>query len=102
RSPAGGGAGAVPVVPYGGPTALVERAMQALIEEHELRFDYIVLTELWPLDVTEIADSVARTGRLVVVEENVAEFGIGSAVIAAVAPRGAPPLTSRPLRRPQR
>ena len=83
--PAGGGAADVTLVTYGGTTALAERAMQTLIEEHELRFDFIVLTQLWPLDVTEVARSVARTGRLVVVEENVADFGIGSAVIAAVA-----------------
>jgi 2-oxoisovalerate dehydrogenase E1 component len=77
----------VTVVTYGGTTALAEQAMQRLVEEHELRFDYIILTQLWPLDVTEIAASVERTGRLIVVEESVADFSVGAAVIAAVAQR---------------
>jgi pyruvate/2-oxoglutarate/acetoin dehydrogenase E1 component len=79
------GAADVTVVTYGGTTALAEKAMQTLLEEHELRFDYVILTQLWPLDVSEIAASVRRTGRLVVIEESVADFSVGSAVIAAVA-----------------
>jgi 2-oxoisovalerate dehydrogenase E1 component len=93
--PAGGGAADVTIVTYGGTTGLVERAMHTLVEQHELRFDYFVLTELWPLDVTEIAASVERTRRLVVIEESVAAFGIGSAVIAAVAQQLSTPFTSR-------
>jgi 2-oxoisovalerate dehydrogenase E1 component len=94
-TPAGGGAADVTLVTYGGTTALVERAMHALIEQHELRFDYVILTELWPLDVTEIVASVQRTRRLVVVEENVAAFGVGAAVIAAVAQQLSTPFTCR-------
>jgi 2-oxoisovalerate dehydrogenase E1 component len=75
----------VTVVTYGGMTRVAEPAMQQLIEEEELSFDYIVLTQLWPLDVTEIVDSVRSTRRLVVVEENTPEFGVASAVIASVA-----------------
>ena len=59
--------------------------METLVEEQELRFDYVILTQLWPLDVAEIAASVRRTGRLVVIEESVAAFGVAAAVIAAVA-----------------
>jgi len=93
--PAGGGEADVTLVTYGGTTALVERAMRTLIEQQELRFDYIVLTELWPLDPTEIVASVKRTGRLVVVEENVVDFGIGAAVIAAVAQQLSRPFACR-------
>jgi 2-oxoisovalerate dehydrogenase E1 component len=85
----------VTVVTYGGTTAMVERAMQTLVEDHELRFDYIVLTQLWPLDVSEIVASVRRTGRLLVVEESVAAFGIASAVIAAAAQQMSGPFLSR-------
>jgi pyruvate/2-oxoglutarate/acetoin dehydrogenase E1 component len=42
---------------------------------------------LWPLDITPILQSVLRTRRLVVVEENVPEYGVGAAVIAAIAQR---------------
>src|SRR5439155_19185428 len=73
------------VVTYGGMTTVAEPAMQRLLVEDERAFDYLVLTQLWPLDVSEVVASVRRTGRLVVVEENVADFGVGSAVVAAVA-----------------
>jgi 2-oxoisovalerate dehydrogenase E1 component len=75
----------VTVVTYGGMTQVAEPAMQRLLEEQEWCFDYVVLTQLWPLDVTAVAESVRRTRRLVVVEENAPDFGVGSAVIAAVA-----------------
>jgi 2-oxoisovalerate dehydrogenase E1 component len=83
--PAGGMPADVTVVVCGGMTGVTEQAMQRLLVEDELSFDYVVLTQLWPLDVTEIIASVRKTRRLVVVEENVPEFGVGSAVIAAVA-----------------
>lgn len=81
----------VTLVTYGGMTGPVETAMRELIESDELTFDYVVLTQLWPLDVSAVVDSVRRTGRLVVVEENVADYGVSAAVVAAVAdelPRG--------------
>jgi pyruvate dehydrogenase E1 component beta subunit len=77
----------VTVVTYGGMTGVAEAAMQQLLEDEELSFDYFVLTQLWPLDVTEVAESVRNTRRLVVVEENVPEYGVGAAVIAGVAQR---------------
>jgi 2-oxoisovalerate dehydrogenase E1 component len=81
----------VTVVTYGGMTPVVESAMTELLIGHELSFDYIVLTQLWPLDVAAVVESVRRTGRLVVVEEIEPVFGVSSAVIAGVAqelPRG--------------
>ena len=75
----------VTLVTYGGMTLLCEEAMRQLIAAEELRFDYVILTQLWPLDVTEVLASVGRSRRLVVVEESVATFGIGAAVVAAVA-----------------
>jgi 2-oxoisovalerate dehydrogenase E1 component len=83
--PARGAKPDVTVVTYGGMTGPTEAAMQKLIEEDELSFDYFVLTQLWPLDVSAITDSVRRTRRLVVIEDSTAEFGVGSAVIAGVA-----------------
>jgi pyruvate/2-oxoglutarate/acetoin dehydrogenase E1 component len=38
-----------------------------------------------PFDVRPVLESVARTGKLVVVEEGAAHFDLGSEVIAAVA-----------------
>jgi pyruvate/2-oxoglutarate/acetoin dehydrogenase E1 component len=75
----------VTIVTYGGMTGTAEAAMHKLLVEQEFSFDYIILTQLWPLDVTEIVASVQRTRRLLVVEENVPDFNLGAAVIAAVA-----------------
>jgi pyruvate dehydrogenase E1 component beta subunit/2-oxoisovalerate dehydrogenase E1 component len=86
-APRGGEKPDVTLVTYGGTTGLAERALHKLLEEQELSFDYFILTQLWPLDVTEIAVSAAQTRRLVVVEENAPHYGVGPAVIAAVAQR---------------
>ena len=83
--PQGGRQADVTVVTYGGMTGAAEAAMQDLLEDEELSFDYLVLTQLWPLDVYGIVESVRTTKRLVVVEENVSEYGVASSVIAAVA-----------------
>lgn len=82
--PVGSQAADVTLVTYGGTTTICESAMQALIEQNELRFDYFVLTQLWPLRLEAIIDSVRRTKRLVVVEEGQADFGMAAAVISCV------------------
>jgi 2-oxoisovalerate dehydrogenase E1 component len=85
----------VTVVTYGGSAEVAERAMRQLIETEELRFEYIILTQLWPLEIDEVLDSVRRTGRLVVVEENHPAYSVGAAVIAEVAQRHAGRLACR-------
>ena len=88
--PSGNGSADVTLVTYGGMTPACEAAMQRAIEELELRFDYIVLTQLWPLDLDAVVASAKRTRRLVVVEESAAEFGVGSAVVSAAAQQVTP------------
>jgi pyruvate dehydrogenase E1 component beta subunit len=85
--PDDGEASDVTLVTYGGMTIASESAMKRMVEQEELRFDYFVLTQLWPQRLEHVVESARRTGRLVVVEENVADFGIGAAVISAVAQR---------------
>jgi 2-oxoisovalerate dehydrogenase E1 component len=74
----------VTLVTYGGITDLVEAALEQLVLEEELDFDYFVLSQLSPLYVGEIAESVGRTGRIVTVEEGDLACGIGSEVVARV------------------
>jgi 2-oxoisovalerate dehydrogenase E1 component len=83
--PASGRKPDVTLVTYSGSTGLVESAMCRLIVEQELSFEYVVLTQLWPLDATDVLASVQRTQRLVIVEETEPQFGVGAALIAAVA-----------------
>jgi pyruvate/2-oxoglutarate/acetoin dehydrogenase E1 component len=59
--------------------------MRELILQDELRFEYIILTQLWPLHAGLVVASAHRTRRLVIVEESVATFGLSAALAAAVA-----------------
>jgi pyruvate/2-oxoglutarate/acetoin dehydrogenase E1 component len=93
--PAGGHQADVTLVTYGGMVAACEEAMQLLILDDELRFDFVVLTQLWPLTDDEIVSSVRRTGRLVVAEEGVSDFGVGAGLIASVAQKLEKPFLSR-------
>ncbi len=74
----------VTVVTYGGLTDQVEAAMTEMIVEDELDFEYFILTQLHPLHVDDVAASVRRTRKLLVVEEGPAGFGVGSEVVAQV------------------
>jgi pyruvate/2-oxoglutarate/acetoin dehydrogenase E1 component len=75
----------VTVVTYGGTAPIVEEAMRELILQDELRFEYIILTQLWPLHAAPIVAAAHRTRHLVIVEESVATFGLSAALAAAVA-----------------
>jgi 2-oxoisovalerate dehydrogenase E1 component len=95
--PADGRAGDVTLVTHGGMLDVAEIAMRELLLADELRFELIVLTQLWPLLCDEIVASVGRTGRLCVLEESPAPYGVGSAVIAAVAESTRRPFRARAL-----
>ena len=83
--PANNATADVTIVTYGGLTELVESMMQKLIYEEELRFDYFIITQISPLEVDNIVQSVLRTRKLVVAEENVPQYGFGDAVISRLA-----------------
>jgi 2-oxoisovalerate dehydrogenase E1 component len=75
----------ITIVTYGGAAELVENAIRTLVEQDELHVDYLILTQLWPLEASEVIQSVKRSGRLVVVEEGVSDFGVGAAITTQVA-----------------
>jgi 2-oxoisovalerate dehydrogenase E1 component len=77
--------GDVTLVTYGGTAGIVEQAMRHLVEEEELRFELIILTQIWPLEAEEVITSVQRTRRLVVVEEGNSDYGVGGALAGLVA-----------------
>lgn len=84
-TPVGAHGADLTLVTYGGMVDICEQAMRRLILDDELRFDFIVLTQLWPLTDEEVVSSVRQTGRLVVVEEGVSTYGVGAALIASAA-----------------
>lgn len=60
--------------------------------------EVIDLRSIVPLDRAAIADSVAKTGRLVVVDEDYLSFGLSGEVIASVVERDPSALRSAPVR----
>ena len=74
----------VTVVTYGAMTDMVEDAILRSFEADEVICEYIVPSQLSPLRIEPIADSVRRTGRLLVVEEGTRPWGFGSELIARI------------------
>ena len=89
----------VTVVAFGRMSGLAERAAAALAEREEILAELVFPLCVSPLDIEVIQESVARTGRLLVVEEGAAGFDLASEVIAgvAIAYRGDVPLRARRL-----
>ncbi len=74
----------VTVVTYGAMTDIVEDAILRSFEEDEVICEYLVPAQLSPLRLEPIADSVRRTGRLLVVEEGTGPWGFGSELVARI------------------
>jgi 2-oxoisovalerate dehydrogenase E1 component len=81
------GKAAVTVVCYGGMLPDVEKAVEALFDEHEVACEVVCPVQLYPLNPAAIAESVARTGRLVLVEEGQGFAAFGSEVVSQLVER---------------
>ncbi len=77
----------VTVVTWGAMTHDVLRAAEQLSLE-KIGCDVLDLATLSPIDHGSILDSVARTGRLVIVHEAARNCGVGAEIAATVAERG--------------
>jgi 2-oxoisovalerate dehydrogenase E1 component len=73
------------MVGVGGASLEVEQAMLTLFEEEEILTELFLPTQLYPLDVSFLLESVSATGRLLVVEEGQGFASIGSEILAQVA-----------------
>lgn len=73
----------VTVVTWGRMVREVERGLEEMADE--ISVDLIDLRTLVPLDVETIVESVARTGRCLVVHEAVERFGPGGEIVARIA-----------------
>ncbi len=82
---------------YGYMAALARAAMLELAYEHEIFSELLVLTQLAPCELAPVQESLARTGRLLVVEEGSRTMGWGAEVAARAAEWHGPRL--RALRR---
>ncbi len=88
----------VTIVAYGGMVEIALEAAETLLIEDEIYCEVCAPTALHPLDIDPIADSVGRTGRLVVCEEASAAAGFGAEVISAVSGRAFDALECAPRR----
>jgi 2-oxoisovalerate dehydrogenase E1 component len=72
------------VLCYGGMLADVEKALDPLFDGHEVACEVICPTQLYPLDLRPVTDSIKRTGRLLIVEEGIGFAAFGAEVVAQV------------------
>jgi pyruvate/2-oxoglutarate/acetoin dehydrogenase E1 component len=72
------------VVTYGGMVPVVLDAVTELILEHEIFCEVVALSQLAPLELEPVLQSVARTGALVTAEEGTLTAGVGAEIAARV------------------
>lgn len=77
----------VSVVTYGPMVFAALQAAETLAGEG-IELEVIDLRTLWPLDERTVLDSVARTGRLLIVHEDTRRGGVGAELAALVAEHG--------------
>ncbi|MGH3110123.1 MAG: alpha-ketoacid dehydrogenase subunit beta, partial [Gaiellaceae bacterium] len=76
--------GSVTVVAYGGMLPVVLDAVTELIIEHEIFCEVVALSQLLPMELEPVLESVARTGALVTAEEGTLTGGFGAEIGARV------------------
>lgn len=75
----------VAVVTYGGMVSIVENAVRRLLYESEIVCEMVVLSLIKPCDIELIANSLKRSGKVVIVEEGTLGNGWGSEIAAQLA-----------------
>jgi 2-oxoisovalerate dehydrogenase E1 component len=91
-----GSAADVSIFCYGGMLEEAEAAVLELFDEYEIRAEILCPSQLAPFDERPLADSVARTARLLTCEEGPGFCALGAEAIACLARRG---VTLRSVRR---
>jgi pyruvate/2-oxoglutarate/acetoin dehydrogenase E1 component len=76
--------GSVTVVTYGGMLPVVLDAVTELVLEHEVFCEVVALSQLLPMELEPVLESVARTGALVTAEEGTLTGGFGAEIAARV------------------
>ena len=78
----GFGEDAATIVTYGGMLPVVLEAATELILEHEIFCEVVALSQLLPLELEAVLESVGRTGALVTAEEGTLTGGFGAEIAA--------------------
>jgi pyruvate dehydrogenase E1 component beta subunit len=78
----------VTLVSYGRPLQRVVRpAVEALVKDHAIDVELIDIRTLRPLDVETIAESIGKTNRCVIVDEDWGYCGMGSGILYKIQKR---------------
>ncbi|MBL9210867.1 MAG: transketolase [Opitutaceae bacterium] len=85
-------------VTYGEMVHLAEEAATYFVDEYEISFDLFDLRALAPLQLDTIRESLARTGRLIVLHEGRRTHGFGAELVARLAEDHFAALQAPPLR----
>jgi pyruvate/2-oxoglutarate/acetoin dehydrogenase E1 component len=75
---------AATIVTYGGMVPVVLEAATELILEHEIFCEVVALSQLLPIELEPVLESVSRTGALVTAEEGTLTGGFGAEIAARV------------------
>ncbi len=75
---------AATIVTYGGMVPVVLDAVTELILEHEIFCEVVALSQLLPMELEAVLESVSRTGALVTAEEGTLTGGFGAEIAARV------------------
>jgi pyruvate/2-oxoglutarate/acetoin dehydrogenase E1 component len=78
------GEGTATVVTYGGMVPVVLEAVTELILEHEIFCEVVALSQLLPMELEPVLESVSRTGALITAEEGTLTGGFGAEIAARV------------------
>jgi pyruvate/2-oxoglutarate/acetoin dehydrogenase E1 component len=76
--------GVATIVTYGGMLPVVLDAVTELALEHEIFCEVVALSQLVPMELDSVLESVARTGALVTAEEGTLTGGFGAEIAARV------------------
>jgi pyruvate/2-oxoglutarate/acetoin dehydrogenase E1 component len=76
--------GTATIVTYGGMVPVVLEAVTELILEHEIFCEVVALSQLLPMELEPVLESVARTGALITAEEGTLTGGFGAEIATRV------------------
>jgi pyruvate/2-oxoglutarate/acetoin dehydrogenase E1 component len=76
--------GSATIVTYGGMLPVVLDAAAELVLEHEIFCEVVALSQLVPMELDSVLESIARTGALVTAEEGTLTGGFGAEIAARV------------------
>ena len=88
----------VTILTYGAISSMVLTAGREVLLEDEIACEVMIPSQIYPLSLARIGESVRRTGRLIIVEEGSRSYGWSSEIIAALSESGIVGLKT-PIRR---